>query len=219
MAQFVNMEIIVNNLSIKYDVHTLFENVSFEVQSGQKYCVDGPSGCGKSSLLKAMLGFVHPHEGQIHIDGQAVNNDTIWQLRYTIAYVAQEPDLGRQAVLNYLRQPFGYKANAHLKWDQETVNNWFDRFILPRKLLNKQTSDLSGGEKQRIATVVALLLDRPILLLDEPASALDKQSKQILRDVLADLQKTIVFVSHEDTLADIADASVQLTPMEGGSHE
>jgi len=213
------MKISVNNLSIKYDGHSLFENISFEVRSGQRFCINGPSGCGKSSLLRAMLGFVRPQQGTIHIDDMPLDDKTVWQLRHNIAYVTQEPDLGQQIVLDRIRKPFDYKANVHLKWSQQTVDEWFDRFKLPPKLLSKQTTDLSGGEKQRIAIIIALLLDRPILLLDEPASALDKQIKQILRDVLVELKKTVVFISHEDVLLDIADATLELVPAEGGGYE
>ncbi|MDH4201619.1 MAG: energy-coupling factor ABC transporter ATP-binding protein [Phycisphaerae bacterium] len=212
------MKISVNNLSIKYDGHSLFENVSFDVQCGQTVCIDGPSGCGKSSLLRAMLGFVRPQQGTISIGEEPVDDKSVWSLRHKIAYVTQEPDLGQQAVLDRIRQPFEYKANAHLSWNETTVHEWFDRFNLPKKLLSKQTTDLSGGEKQRIAIIIALLLDRPVLLLDEPTSALDKQSKRILKDVLAETQKTIVLISHEDILTDIADATVQLAEGEGGRH-
>ena len=212
------MNLNVNNLGIKYDGHSLFENVSFEVQSGQRFCINGPSGCGKSSLLRAMLGFVRPQQGEIVIDGQPVNDKTVWQLRRNIAYVTQEPDLGQQVVLDRIRKPFGYKVNAHLSWKEATVHEWFERFTLPQKLSAKQTSELSGGEKQRVAIIIALLLDRPILLLDEPTSALDKQIKQILRDILADLKKTVVFISHEDVLLDIADATLELVPAGRESH-
>lgn len=212
------MNISVDNLSIQYDGHSLFEGVSFEAQSGQKVCINGPSGCGKSSLLRAMLGFVRPQQGGITIDSQPLDDKTVWQLRHKIAYVTQEPDMGRQGVLDCIQRPFAYKANAHLKWNPQAVDEWFDRFNLPRKLLSKQTPDLSGGEKQRVAIITAMLLNRPVLLLDEPTSALDKQSKQILKGLLGDLQKTVVFISHDDVLTDIADATVQLTGAEGGAH-
>ena len=213
------MDIALKNLTLGYDGHTLFKDVSFEMRSGQKVCISGPSGCGKSTLLRAMLGFVRPQQGTITIDNQPVNNKTVWSLRHRIGYITQEPDLGSLSVLERIRRPFDYKANAHLNWQTEPVHEWFDRFNLPRKLLSKQTIDLSGGEKQRIAIIIALLLDRPLLLMDEPTSALDKESKRILRDVITDLQKTILFISHEDTLLDIADATVQLQSAGEPRHE
>jgi putative ABC transport system ATP-binding protein len=209
----------VNNLILGYDGHTLFKDLSFQIRSGQKVCIEGPSGCGKSSLLRAMLGFVRPQQGTITIDNQPVNNKTVWSLRHRIGYITQEPDMGSQSVLDRIRQPFGYKANAHLQLDMDAVDAYFEQFKLPRKLLTKQTTDLSGGEKQRVAIIIALLLDRPLLLLDEPTSALDKESKQTLKAILNGLQKTILFISHEDALLDIADTTVQLTGAGGHDHE
>jgi putative ABC transport system ATP-binding protein len=142
---------------------------------------------------------------------------TVWSLRHCIGYVTQEPDLGSQSVLERIRQPFGYKANAHLEFNMDTLEAYLDQFKLPRILLSKQTTDLSGGEKQRIAIIISLLLDRDLLLLDEPTSALDKESKQVLRDLLANLHKTIVFISHEDVLLDIKDMTLQLQAA-GGFH-
>ena len=213
------MNIAVNNLNLGYDGHTLFEDVSFEVRSGQKVCIDGPSGCGKSSIFKAMMGFVRPQRGTIAIDNQPVNNKTVWSLRHKIAYITQEPDLGSQTVMERIRQPFDYKANAHLQLQMDRVHSYFEQFNLSRKLLNKQTTDLSGGEKQRVSIIIALLLDRDLLLLDEPTSALDKESKQILRTVLSGLGTTMVFVCHEDILLDMADATVQLVSSRGHGNE
>ena len=209
------MNINVNNLTLGYDGHALFEDVTFEVRSGQKLCIDGPSGCGKSSIFKAMMGFVRPQRGTIAIDNQPVNNKTVWSLRHNIAYITQEPDLGSQTVLERIRQPFDYKANAHLQLQMERIYSYFEQFNLSRKLLDKQTTDLSGGEKQRISIIIALLLDRDLLLLDEPTSALDKASKQILRTILSGLDTTMVFVCHEDILLDMADAMLKLAPFGG----
>lgn len=213
------MNIHVENLTLAYDGHTLIKNISFEVLSGQVCCISGPSGCGKSSLLGAMLGFITMQQGTITIDGTAVDDKSVWQLRHKIAYVPQEPDLGQQRTLECIRRPFAYKANAHLQWSDESVRSYFDRFKLPNKLLDKSAADLSGGEKQRIAIITALLLDRPVLLLDEPTSALDKESRRILKDIFSELQKTIVCISHDEFLLDIADVTIELAPAGGHGHE
>lgn len=213
------MNIKVNNLTLGYDGHTLFKDVSFEVLSGQKVCISGPSGTGKSSLLGAMLGFVTPQQGTITLDGQVVDEKSIWQLRHKIAYVTQEADLGQQIVLEAIRRPFEYKANSHLQWNDQEVKTQFERFNLSAALLDKQISDLSGGEKQRIAFIIALLLDRPLLLLDEPTSALDKVSREILRDVLVNLDKTVLIISHDDVFNDFADKTIELTTVGGLSNE
>ena len=213
------MNINVHNLTLQYDGHTLFKDVSFEVASGNTCCIVGPSGCGKSSLFGAMLGFVSPQQGTIAIDGTVVDSESVWQLRHNIASVTQEPDLGLQTTLECIQRPFAYKANVHLKWNEDSVRSYFDRFKLPVKLLDKSAAELSGGEKQRVAIIIALLLARPVLLLDEPSSALDKDSRRILKEVLADLDKTILCISHDDMLLDIADLTVTLTPGGGAAHE
>jgi len=213
------MKITVSNLTLQYDGHTLFDDVSFEVASGDTCCIVGPSGCGKSSLFGAMLGFVSPGQGTIAIDDTVVNSESVWQLRRQIAYVTQEPDLGQQTTLECIRRPFGYKVNAHLQWSDDAVRSYFDRFKLPTKLLDKSAAELSGGEKQRVAIITALLLERPVLLLDEPTSALDKDSRGILKEVLTDLDKTIVCISHDEMLLDIADVTVTIKPDGGTAHE
>ena len=141
------MDIQIDNLTLHYEGHRLFENLSFQVSSGQKLCIAGPSGCGKSSLFRAILGFIRPQQGKIAIDGQFLNDKSVWQTRQRIAYVAQEPDLGQEIVLDRIRRPFHYKTNAHLTWSLQAVEDYFERFQLNTTLFQKQTNDLSGGEK------------------------------------------------------------------------
>ncbi len=211
------MTITVDNLMLRRDGAALFSGLSFEAQAGQTVCIDGRSGSGKSTLLKALVGFVTPDAGQIVIGGEELTGKSVWHLRRKIAYVSQEPDLGQGSALDCVRRPFGYHANAHLTWDEQTVKDYCDLLHLPHKLLGRDMAELSGGEKQRIAFIIALLLDRPILLLDEPISALDKHSKAAFKELLAtESSRTVLFVSHDDMLLEIADIKVDLET--GGAH-
>jgi ABC-type iron transport system FetAB ATPase subunit len=205
------MDITVNNLTHDFDKQCLFEALSFHVRSGQKVCVAGPSGSGKSTLLKALMGFIVPAEGEIHIGTEPMTPHSVWGLRRKMAYVGQEPDLGEGVVIDRIRRPFTYHANAHLTLDRQTLSDYCRRFQLSEELLHKEIGDLSGGEKQRIALIIALLLKRPILLLDEPVSALDKANKAAVKEELArDASRTILFISHESELLEIADATISL---------
>ena len=212
------MNIQVDNLAIRYGQATLFQNVCFEVGPAQKVCIAGQSGSGKTSLLKALMGLVVPDKGQILIDQQPLTKKSVWQLRNKIAYVPQESDLGDGLVIDRIRRPFDYHANAHLTWDRQMLLDDCQKFRLDEKLLDSDIAELSGGEKQRFALIIALLLERPILLLDEPFSALDKETKTIIKEQLQqDTSHTILFVSHEDTLLEIADKTIELVSAEARS--
>lgn len=205
------MTIMVDNLTLRRDGAALFDGLNFEIQPGQTVCVQGRSGSGKSTLLKALLGFVRPDAGRITIDGEQLTGKSVWHLRHKMAYVSQEPDLGQGMAMESIRRPFGYHANTRLTWDEQAVKEYCDLLHLPHKLLARDMSELSGGEKQRIAFIIALLLDRPILLLDEPISALDKHSKAAFKELLAaEMSRTVLFVSHDDMLLEMADTTVDL---------
>lgn len=212
------MNISVDNLTILYGQTPLFANITFDAETGQKVCIAGQSGSGKTSLLKALMGLVVPDRGQISINQQPLTEKSVWQLRKNIAYVPQEPDLGDGIVIDRIRGPFNYHANAHLTWNHQMILDYCQKFRLDGDLINSNITKLSGGEKQRFALIIALLLERPILLLDEPFSALDKETKTIIKEQLEqDTSHTILFVSHEDVLLEIADKMVELTA--SGEHQ
>ena len=165
--------------------------------AGDKVTLSGPSGSGKSTLLRCIIGFV-PFSGVIHLKGEPLNTHSIWRLRRQMAYVDQEPDLGSGRVRETLERPFSFKANHAIPFQPHEVDALFERFLLPSSLQSKEMKNLSGGEKQRVALIAALLLKRPLLLLDEAASALDANSKQQVREYLCDRPDiTILSVSHD----------------------
>ena len=166
----------IENLSVSLNGTPLFKDVTLGIRSGEKLTLTGPSGSGKSTLLRCVLGFV-PFTGVIRVDGISLDARSVWHLRRNIAYVAQEPDLGEGLVEETLRMPLTYRANRTLSWTPREVDALFEAFLLSPELRAKQMAMLSGGEKQRVALIAALLLRRPILLLDEAGSALDGAAK------------------------------------------
>ena len=191
-----NAVIDVKGLTIKFGRETVFTDISFTVNSGQKVVIEGRSGTGKSTLLKCLLGFILPDTGQIRFNSRILNHQTVWDIRKHTAYLPQEPDLGSGTVRDILELPFTYQANLHKKKNLNKTEKLFERFFLSRDLLEKRISTLSGGQKQRVALVSAVLLDRNVYFLDEPTSALDALSRKAVMDFFTDSDSTVLWISH-----------------------
>jgi putative ABC transport system ATP-binding protein len=209
-------QIEIEDLAIAFNNRTVLAGFSLRVETGEKVVLAGPSGSGKSSVLACLLGFLEPAAGHIRIQGEPLTVQSIWHLRHTLALVQQEPDLGEQTVEDWIREPFLFRANESLRGNLARLPDLLRRLRLPEAILRQKGSALSGGEKQRIALAAALLLDRPILLLDEPASALDPESRQAVYACLAGLpDQTVLMVSHDTGPAlDFTDRTVHLAPRE-----
>ncbi|MCE2948163.1 MAG: ATP-binding cassette domain-containing protein [bacterium] len=161
----------------------------------------GPSGCGKSTLLRLLIGLVEPDAGSIEIDGVLLGPATIVALRHRTGYVIQDgglfPHLTARDNITLLAR--------HLRWEPARIRERLAAVaelarIAPR-LLDQYPSTLSGGERQRIGIARALLPDPPLLLCDEPLSALDPITRSGLQDELrnlfAALGKTVLWVTHD----------------------
>ena len=198
-------------LGVRYDGRWVLREFSLSLRRGEKATLTGPSGAGKSTVLRCVLGLAVPDEGSVRVFGEPLDGDHVWEARRKLAYVAQEPDLGGGVARDVLRRPFDYKANAPLRRNLERLPALLDRFNLSSALLDKEMTDLSGGEKQRVALVSAILLDRPIVLLDEASSALDKENKQAVADYFREARDlTVLSVSHETEWASFSDRVVKL---------
>ncbi|MDI6447423.1 ABC transporter ATP-binding protein [Anaerobaca lacustris] len=205
----------IKDVTVRLNGQTILQDFSLGLEAGQKALLTGPSGCGKSTVLRCLLGFVVPQAGSVHIAGQALTAESVWTLRRRIAYVGQEPDLGAGIVRDILERPFHYRANTALRGNLARFSELFDAFGLARSLLDKDAGDLSGGEKQRVALVSALLLDRNIFLLDEVTSALDPASKRkVIECFRSHTDTTMLFVAHDAESFPFADSVIE---MQGGT--
>jgi putative ABC transport system ATP-binding protein len=198
-------------VGVRYGEQNVLAGFSMAVATGEKVCLHGPSGCGKSTVLHCVLGFTVPHTGHIEIAKRPLAAQSVWTLRQHIAWVPQQPAWNGLTAREALRQPLGYHANRCLRGRGEHLEEWMDRFALPSALLDKRCSDLSGGEKQRVGLVAALLLDRPILLLDEVTAALDRANSERVRHELGTMAElTILAVSHDPEAESWAHRTVEM---------
>ena len=188
----------IDSLAVRYGELRVIDCFDLQVARGERVIMTGPSGSGKSTVLKCIMGLAIPREGSISILGHTLDGRRVWEARRSLAYVGQEPDLGSGTTREAIERPFGYRANQGLRENLQRLPALLERFNLPQTLLDKEIPTLSGGEKQRMALVSAILLERPIILLDEASSALDKTNREAVVDYFrqaADL--TVLSVSHD----------------------
>ncbi|AQQ70347.1 Energy-coupling factor transporter ATP-binding protein EcfA1 [Limihaloglobus sulfuriphilus] len=200
-----------DNITVKYNSLPIIEHFSLDVEKGEKVAVCGPSGSGKSSILQIPLGFVLPESGAVTVDNILLSSQTAWQIRIKTGYVPQEPDLSSGTVRAIINAPFNYHTNHNLKSNLEKLPGLLEEFALDDSILDKEINTLSGGEKQRIALIIALLLDRDILLLDEISSALDPDCRKAVINHLAQIQKTILLVTHDTALLEFCDRKIEIS--------
>jgi len=206
----------IQNLHVSFDSKQVLKGFSADLKAGEKIAVTGESGTGKSTLLKCILGFICPDSGIIRISGKALSSKNVWELRRKIGYVPQEPDLGQGIVESALFRPFQFKANRELVPGIDKIHDLFRRFRLEPELLEKDITKLSGGEKQRIAIITALLLKRQIYLLDEATSALDEITRRAVVDYLKGYPElSLIAATHDPHLLSICSRSYRLNKTEG----
>jgi osmoprotectant transport system ATP-binding protein len=178
----------------------------------------GPSGCGKSTLLRLILGLLVPDAGRLAVGDTPVTPVTALGVRRRIGYVIQDgglfPHLTAEANVTLLAR--------HLAWDggrvAERVHELAALVRLEPAILARYPAELSGGERQRVGIMRALMLDPPLLLLDEPMGALDPMVRAKLqfdlKHIFAELEKTVILVTH--SLEEAAYLSEEVVLMRDG---
>ena len=199
------------HVSLSYGSQKIIDDISFEIQEGQMAVLIGSSGCGKTTTLKMINRLIEPTAGRIYLDGQDITPKDNVELRRHIGYVIQQIGLfpNMTVAQNISVVP------TLLKYSREEcdriVRELLDMVNLPyEQYAHKYPSEMSGGQQQRIGILRALAASPPIVLMDEPFSALDPMTRAELQDEVHRLQlrfhKTIVFVTHDmDEAVKLAD--------------
>ena len=166
----------IENICIAFGTEVLVSGFNMKLERGETACIVGQSGCGKTSLLNAIMGFVPLKEGIIRIGGMVLDKSTIDTVRRQIAWIPQELALPFEWVKEMVALPFGLKVNRSVPFSEERLFACFDELGLEHELYTKRVNEVSGGQRQRIMLAVAAMLNKPLIIIDEPTSALAADS-------------------------------------------
>lgn len=184
-----------------YGARAALASTTLAFADAQTTVLIGPSGCGKSTLLRTLVGLIAPDTGRVLMDDIALTQANATAQRHKIGYVLQDgglfPHLTAERNVTllacFLKQPPA-QIEARMQELAALVQ-------LPAEALGRYPAALSGGQRQRVGLMRALMLDPPLLLLDEPLGALDpitrSELQSQLKDIFARLHKTVVLVTHD----------------------
>lgn len=176
-------------------VTTAIDGLSFDVSQQEFVSLVGPNGCGKSTCLELIAGLKRPTMGEIEVNGrEIVGPDS------SVGFMLQKDLLmpWRKVIDNVL---FGLEIQgADRREARERALGYLDKFGL-REFANHYPSELSGGMRQRVALIRTLIVDPDVILLDEPFSALDFQTRLLLENelwrILREEDKTVLLITHD----------------------
>lgn len=209
------MSITIEKLKIGYGQQIVAENLNAQFNEGELTCLLGPNGIGKSTLLRTMMALQKPLNGNIFYkkkyDGEKINISNIPQneiAKIISIVLTEKPDvdnMNAEEIVGMGRNPYtgfwGTLSAGDKKIVAETIET-----VGMAKYMKTPISRLSDGELQKIMTAKALAQSTPVMLLDEPTSFLDFQSKveimSLLRNLAHNMNKTIILSTHDLTLAE-----------------
>jgi len=205
----LRVELVVENLTAGYEGELVIEGVSFRLTGPSLVQVLGPNGSGKTTLLRAILGLLRPEEGRVLVDGRDITGspeEASAYVGYVPQYFAPEQHYPITAwelvVSSCLFHRRRWPRLAEWRDCREAAARALRVVDLPEEEWHKSIWELSGGQRQRALIARALVHDPPVLMMDEPLSAVDPLGRAELADYIGRLadEKLIVVTSHDPTL-------------------
>ena len=197
MSEMIRLE----NVTFGYDEgQTVLKDYSLKINQGEFVTILGHNGSGKSTLSKLLVGLIEAQAGKIFVDGQPLNEETVFEIRQKIGIVFQNPD--NQFVGSTVRDDIAFGLENKCV-SYEAMNRLVEEYATKvgmKQFLDREPHHLSGGEKQRVAIAGVLALGAKIIILDEATAMLDPQGREnimeLVHELAQDEDKTIIMITH-----------------------
>jgi osmoprotectant transport system ATP-binding protein len=190
------------------------ERVSLVCTRGATLAIVGESASGKSTILRVLTGLVQADEGTAFVGGIEIAPNVLPTVRLHIGYVIQEGGLFPHLTARENVELMARHTKRDIAWIRTRTDELLTMVRLTAETLERRPAELSGGQRQRVALMRALMLEPPVLLLDEPFSALDplirRDLQRDLRRITTNLGTTTLLVTHDLREADICADSVAI---------
>lgn len=205
----INGDIVIKNLSYKYNNNYVISNFNAQFHEGKKILIMGNSGCGKSTLAKIISGFIEVSRNKIFISGNDINDYNLWNIREQITYVSQDEYIFNNTLFENLNIKKTRDFNKVIEISKcmlldDIVNNNKSGYNM---ILEENARNLSGGERQRLILARTFLKNSSIYILDETFSEIDVEKERIiLKNIFKKYKdKTIIVISHRKDNNDLYD--------------
>ena len=193
--------IVLEHVTKRFDSVVAVDDLSCHFKQGQTSVLLGSSGCGKSTILRLILGLETPDQGVVRVNGRVLNPTTRARLVADMGYVVQEGGLYPHLTV-YRNVALAAQAR---RWSRERISDRVRDLVqlvgFDDRIMKKYPNELSGGQRQRVGLIRSLMLDPPLLLLDEPLGSLDPLVRdglqRQLKEIFSELKKTVVLVTHD----------------------
>ena len=199
------------HLGFKVKDKQILNDATLSIGKGEFVTITGPSGSGKSTLLKIIASMLSQTSGTISYKGKKLEEYDPIAYRKEVSYCFQTAVLFGKTVKDNLAFPYEIREKS---FDQDRAISYLNKVGLDETYLIKNINDLSGGEKQRIALIRNLLIMPEVLLLDEVTSALDEENKQIINQLVQEMnqtqQITVLWVTHNPSEVAASDRVINI---------
>lgn len=194
---------------VKQDT-VILKDINLTIQKGDKILLKGDSGSGKSTLIKSLLYFEY-FQGRILFNGEPITRKNLCHYRRQSGYISQTIPKFNENVRDFLKIPYTFKSNKTLTLDSQKILEMLEKLNFTGSILEKNFTGLSGGEKQRLLILQMMMLEKPIYLLDEVTSALDKKNiRAAVSLITGDETRTILSISHNQEWEDHCTRVIEL---------